>query len=87
MITKTRWLEMTDQQRKGFLRAGKVNVKPVLGMLANQPVNSEGKAAIVYQATCRGIVIGQGQSEDQAYESAYLYLSTYQGKLPEQAEA
>ena len=86
MITKTRWLEMTDEQRKGYLRAGKVNVKPVLGMLANQPVNSECKASILYQATCRGILIGQGQSEDQAYESAYLFLANYEGRLAENCE-
>lgn len=83
MITKTRWLEMTDEQRKGYLRAGKVYVKQLLSIPTDQPVNSESKASILYQATCRGFVIGQGQSVDQAYESAYSYLAKYEGKLSE----
>lgn len=86
-ISLKKWKGMTDQERVEYLRKGSLKVEPRMGIRADSKVGDNKSVAIVsYLAKCRGIVVGTGTSEDEAYRSGQKWLSEYDGKLPEEEE-
>ncbi|MDO6426212.1 hypothetical protein Q4489_04270 [Thalassotalea sp. 1_MG-2023] len=77
---------MTDQERVEYLRKGIIKVEPRMGIRADSKVNDNEPAVLInYLAKCRGIMIGVGDSKDEAYRNGQKWLSDYDGKLPESA--
>jgi hypothetical protein len=84
-ITEKKWRALTNEERVDYVRKGRVIAKPEMGLSAKAKLHDDEPqtALIRYVATCRGIQIGIGKSEDEAIRDGQKWLSEWDGTLPE----
>ena len=80
-MTLTKWKSMTCNERVNHVRKGKLKIDTVMGIREDAKVNGHKDGVVFYVAVAGGIRIGQGDTEDNAYRSAYKYLNEYKGNI------
>lgn len=79
-ITLKNWTSLTNDERVEHVQSGKIMARQQIGTVEDE--NGEFKACFRWVASCKGIVIGQGEDKQEAIRSGYKWLGEYKGDLP-----